>query len=158
MPIGENHDTAIILYPSVSEPWESFHFYSVPPESFTQDEYYKGHINKLEITDTTFINRLTKNVNDWIVQKESGSIDTWFMVLLTSKSEPLPDTLAVSQNVIWFNRKVYIDSTIAGIIADEIIRHDKDFAIGVNNYYDNGKWYPYLGKKLTNEFLNSTHD
>lgn len=158
IPPDENYNTAIVMYPRINKPWEDMHFYGVPPESFTQDMYYKNHINKLEITDTIFINRLTKSINSRNLKRDLNSFDTWFMVLLTNNNCSLADTLAVWHNVMWFNREIYIDSTVVGIITDEIIRQDKDFAMSVNDYYDNGKWYPYLGKELTTELLGNTDD
>lgn len=154
------YSTAIVFYPDINRPWETMHFYSVPPESFTQDVLYKDHLNKLEITDTVFINRLTKSANSRIIQNDSNSdsFDTWFMVLLTSRNNYLVDTLAVWHNFMWFNRDIYIDSVTSRIITEEIIRHDRDFAINITDYYDNGKWYPYLGKKMTNELLGNTTD
>ncbi len=156
--VPDNYKTAIVLYPRVDGPWVAPGFYSVPPESFTQDVGYRNHINQLKITDTTFINRLTESINYRNTLKDSKSFDTWFMVLLANRNDSLVDTLAVCHNIMWFNREIYIDSTVAGIITDEIIRHDKDFAMSVNDYYDNGQWYPYLGKELTNILLKNSNN
>lgn len=160
IPTCESYNTAVVMYPRINGPWEVLHFYSVSPESFTQDLLYKNHINKLVITDTLFLNRLSKSINSRDIQRkgESEGFDTWFMVLLSDKDGTLTDTLAVFHNVMWFNREIYTDSTLAGIITDEIIKHNKDFGTYVNDYYSNGKWYPYLGKELTNELLGETNN
>ena len=45
IPTCESYNTAVVMYPRINGPWEVMHFYSVSPESFTQDLLYKNHIN-----------------------------------------------------------------------------------------------------------------
>lgn len=72
--------------------------------------------------------------------------DTFLMIKLYHDEAQSPDTLALGYNLLRFNQEVYADSNAIRMITDKIIKHDKDFAEDVRMYYEDGVWYPYIGK------------
>ena len=145
-----------IVYTKSSIPWDIMECWKSGPFSpmeFTKPRPvgYGGFLKCMEIRDTTFINMLSKRINSHAsgtAEPYKGDFSPYFMVLLDKNNGHLVDTLAVEPPRIWFNGEVYIDSCTVKLITDKLIKHDKEFAESAEPYYEDGKWYPYVGKDM----------
>ena len=144
------YDNATVIYPKEDGPWTAYHFFSINPEIFI--ELYDGALKTMVIRDTAFLNKLVESIESRAVIYKADtckrSFDTFFIVKLNHNVVQSPDTLALGNNLLRFNQEVYEDSNTIRMITDKIIKHDKDFAEDVKEYYVDGVWYPYVGKGL----------
>lgn len=142
------YDSATVIYPKEDGPWTGYGFFSIEPEIFTKQ--YKGYLKSMIIRDTAFMNKLAGSIEsrDVIYKADTSKrpFDTFLMIKLHHNGIQNPDTLALGCNLLRFNQEVYADSNAIRMITDKIIKHDKDFAEDVRMYYEDGVWYPYIGK------------
>ena len=143
-----SYEEATVIYPKEDGPWTAFHFFSIEPDTFI--ERYKGNLNAMVIKDTAFIKKLAENIESRDIMHKADTserpFDTFLIIKLKYKGDQSFDTLALGNNLLRFNQDVYADSTTVRMITDKIIKHDKDFAENVRKYYEDGVWYPYIGK------------
>lgn len=146
------YDSATIIYPMTDAIWKSFRCFStVQPKDFTKERGYKGSLRAMKISDTVFIDSMKSRLDKIENQLIKDGLDAWVMVLLSNKNSDKVDTLALSDNLVWFNGTLGRDSCLTRMIYDKIISHDKDWADLVSDYYVNGEWYP-LGLQFHEEF------
>ena len=145
-----------IVYTKGSIPWGIMECWKIGPFSpmeFTKPRPvgYGGFLKCMEIRDTSFINMLSemiRNRPEVTTESYKGDFSPYFLVLLDNNKEHSVDTLAVEPPYLWFNGEVYIDSCTVKLITDKLIKQDKEFAESAEPYYEDGKWYPYVGKDM----------
>lgn len=142
------YDNATVIYPKDDGPWTGYHFFSIEPEIFI--ERYKGALKAMVIRDTSFVKKLAESIDSRNVIYKADTckypFDTFLIIKLYYNGANSPDTLALGHNLLRFNQEVYADSNTIRMITDKIIKYDNDFAEDVRLYYEDGVWYPYIGK------------
>lgn len=132
------YDTVTVIYTRIDDPWECYKFVAITPDMFKR--HYADDLKGMKIWDSTFISKLTDRIEqrDSTIDDKFG-IDTWILLYLKHAKSTKVDTLAIGE-WNWLNGKKWIDFGVVQIVADKIIKHDKEWAELVSPFYTGDHW------------------